>query len=137
MKNTIKITVSLLALAALLLCAAACGEKVDASGIWENAEYLSDTTVGNGNKTVTLTVTAEGQSVVLTVKTDKDTLGDALYELKIVNDASFFDTCIGMKADWEKDKAYWAFKIDGQMASYGIGDAKIEGGESFTFEYTK
>lgn len=137
MKNTIKITVSLLALAALLLCAASCGKKVDASGIWESSEYLSDTTVGNGNKTVTLTVTAEGQSVVLTVKTDKDTLGDALYELKIVNDASFFDTCIGMKADWEKDKAYWAFKIDGQMASYGIGDAKIEGGESFTFEYTK
>ena len=137
MKNTIRITVSLLALAALLLCTAACGEKVDASWIWENADYLSDTTVGKGDKTVTLTVTAEGQSVVLTVKTDKDTLGDALYELKIVNDASFFDTCIGMKADWEKDKAYWAFKIDGQMATYGIGDAKIEGGESFTIEYTK
>ncbi len=120
-----------------LFCFVSCAEKVDATGIWESATYLSDTTVGKGEKTVTVEVVAAEQSVTLTIKTNKDDLGSALYELGIINDPAFFDTCNGMLASWEKDQAYWGFKQDGKMLNYGVNDAKINGGESFSIEYTK
>ena len=136
MKKTLLSASALILAVITLLCFVSC-EKVDATGIWENATYLSDTTVGKGEKTVTVEIAAAEQSITLTVKTDKDDLGAALYELGIINDPAFFDTCNGMLASWEKDQAYWAFKQDGKMLNYGVNDAKISGGESFSIEYTK
>lgn len=137
MKKTLLSAGALILAVITLLCFVSCAEKVDATGIWENATYLSDTTVGKGEKTVTVDIVAAEQSITLTVKTDKDNLGAALYELKIINDPTFFDICNGMLASWEKDQAYWAFKQDGKMLNYGVDDAKINGGESFSIEYTK
>ncbi len=137
MKKTLKnLTLIILSLI-LLFSFFACEKKVDAKGLWENATYLSDTTVGKGEKSVTVEIVAADQSITLTVKTDKDDLGAALYEHGIINDPSFFDTCNGILASWEKDQAYWAFKCDGKMMNYGVDDQKIVGGESFTLEYTK
>ena len=137
MKKTLLSAGALILAVITLLCFVSCAEKVDATGIWENATYISDTTVGKGEKTVTVDIVAAEQSITLTVKTDKDNLGAALYELKIINDPTFFDICNGMLASWEKDQAYWAFKQDGKMLNYGVDDAKINGGESFSIEYTK
>lgn len=136
MKKTLLSASALLLAVVTLLCFVSCS-KVEATGIWEDATYLSDTTVGKGEKTVTVEIVAAEQSITLTVKTDKDDLGAALYELGIINDPAFFDTCNGMVASWEKDQAYWAFKQDGKKLNYGVNDAKISGGESFSIEYTK
>ena len=130
-------TTSLILVIVSLFALVGCAEKVDATGLWENATYLSDTTVGKGTKTVTVEIIAAEQSITLTVKTDKEDLGAALYELGIINDATFFDTCNGIKADWDADQAWWAFKQNGEMLNYGVGDAEISGGESFSIEYTK
>lgn len=139
MKKTMKTAASLLALLMLVVCVVSCGEKVEATGLWENATYLSDTTVGEGANTVTVIITAEEKTVTLTVKTDKATLGEALYEHGIINDATFFDTCIGMKADWDKDAAYWAFYVGDEMAQYGVGDerAVTTGNPTYKIVYTK
>jgi hypothetical protein len=112
-------------------------ETLEAVGLWADAKYLASREIGKGSKTVTVTVVADGKSIALTVKTDKEDLGAALYELGIINDPTFFDTCNGILASWEKDQAYWGFKQDGKMLNYGVGDAKINGGESFSIEYTK
>lgn len=136
MKKTLLSASALILAVITLLCFVSC-EKVDAAGIWENATYLSDTTVGKGEKTVTVEIVAAEQSITLTVKTDKNDLGAALYELGIINDPAFFDTCNGILASWEKNQAYWAFKQNGKMLNYGVNDAKISGGESFSIEYTK
>lgn len=139
MKKTMKTAASLLALLMLVVCVVSCGEKVEATGLWENATYLSDTTVGEGANTVTVIITAEEKTVTLTVKTDKATLGEALYEHGIINDATFFDTCIGMKADWDKDAAYWAFYVGDETAQYGVGDerAVTTGNPTYKIVYTK
>lgn len=112
-------------------------ETLEAVGLWANAKHLASCEIGEGSKNVTVTVVADGKSIALTVKTDKDDLGAALYELGIINDPTFFDTCNGILASWDKDQAYWSFKQDGKMLNYGVGDAKINGGESFSIEYTK
>ena len=113
------------------------GEKIEAVGIWKTATYLSNTTVGEGAKTVIFTVEAEGKSLIITLKTDKATLGEAMFEHKLINDASFFNVLNGMEASWEKDQAYWAFYEGETMMPHGVNDEKIDGGESYRFVYTK
>ena len=81
-------------------------------------------------------ITAEDTTVTLTVKTDKETLGAALYELELVNDASFFDTLNGMKADWDAHSAYWAFYVGDDYANVGANETVIAGGETYKFVYT-
>ena len=137
MKKSIISSLSIVISIIMLLCLVSCGEKVESTGLWENATYLSDTTLGKGEKSVSFTVEAEDQSITITLKTDKNTLGEAMYEHDLINDPTFFDTLNGMQASWEKDQAYWAFKQNGEMLNYGVGDAKIYGGEKFTIEYTK
>ena len=139
MKRTVKTTALLLLAVMMLLLAVSCGQKVNAEGLWENATYLSDTTVGEGANTVTVMIKAGEQSITLTVKTDKATLGEALYELEIINDPSFFDTCNGILASWDQDQAYWGFCQNGEMLPYGVGDEKATTAGNPTYElvYTK
>lgn len=149
-----RITLTLLALVLALscvLCIVGCemnenettaetvaeGETVAAEGIWENATYRANTTVGDGAKSVSFTVEADGKIITITLKTDKDTLGEAMFEHDLINDASFFNVLNGMEASWEKDQAYWAFYEGDTMMPYGVNDQEINGGESFRFVYTK
>ncbi len=112
-------------------------ESVKAEGLWEKATYLSDTTVGEGSKTVSFTVEAEGQKITITLKTDKATLGEAMFEHKLINDASFFNVLNGIEASWEKDQAYWAFYEGDDYMMVGVNDTQISGGEAYRFVYTK
>lgn len=139
MKSTIRISVSLLMTLLLLFCTVSCAEKVDSAGLWESAAYLSDTELGDGANKVTVEMTAQERTVTFTLNTDKATLGEALYEQQLINDPTFFDTLNGIKADWEKDNAYWAFYVGDEMAQFGVGDAQaITVGEpTYRIVYTK
>ena len=137
MKKTIVSSLSLILSIICLFCFISCEEKVEASGLWENATYLSDITLGDGEKTVSFTVEAEDKVITITLKTDKATLGEAMYEHGLVNDATFFDTLNGIKADWNKDQAYWGFYQGEEFMMVGINDTEIIGGESYRFVYSK
>lgn len=119
----------------MLLCFVACHSATN--GLWTNAKYLSDTTLGDGSKTVQFDVEAEGQKITITLKTDAETLGEAMYAEKLVNDASFFNVLNGIEASWEKDMAYWAFYKGEELMMHGIGDEPITDGANYRFVYTK
>lgn len=145
MKNFKRTLVALMLILAMAICFAACNDDAvtesetteSAKGLWKNAKYREDTEIGDGSKTVKVKIEADGAKITLTVKTDAATLGKALYDAKIINDASFFDTCNGIKADWNADKAYWAFYVGDEYASVGVGETQISGGEQYRFVYTK
>lgn len=88
MKANIKTALhSVLSVVIILTCVlglAACGNEVQKTGLWENALYTKDTTLGSGKKTVTVEVEAAENKITFTVKTDAETLGDALLENKLV-----------------------------------------------------
>lgn len=136
MKKTLITSVSIVLVAVFMLFAVSCAKKVDATGAWENATYLKDTTLGKGDKKITVEIEAGDQSITLTIKTDKATLGEALYELELINDASFFDTLNGIKADFNKDQMFWKFMIGDESANHGVNDEKISGGEHYKFLMT-
>ena len=107
MKNKTR-ALSLLLVVILTLSLTSCFDKgVDTSGLWADATYTEDTTLGNGQMTVEEEFDIEEKSVTLTLKTDKETLGEALYEHSLINDPSFFDTANGIKADYNANQAWW------------------------------
>ncbi len=139
MKHTLKSAISLLLAALFILCAVSCGGQLDTEALWQSATHTSDATLGEGENTVKIEIAAGEKAVTLTIKTDKATLGEALYEHQLVNDPLFFDVCNGIKADWDKDSAYWAFYVNGESAMYGIGDEKAvtTADQSYKLIYTK
>ena len=156
MKTTIKLILAMLLAIGMLLSVVSCNDtkspaestpqqqqnntpsgQIEATGLWANAKYLKDTTVGEGAKTVLVDIEAAGQKITLTVNTDKENLGEALFALGIINDASFFDTANGIKADWNADQAYWGFYEGENYMMVGVGDVKLSGGEHYRLVYTK
>ncbi len=133
LKSIIPLILALAALAALVSCKGKAPE-----GIWENAMYLEDTTLGEGAKTVTVKVIVEEREVVLTVKTDADTLGAALHEHALIKGEDGLYTVVnGMTADYNIDKSYWNFTKSGEYMMCGADDAAISDGEVYEFTYTK
>ena len=151
MKKTLLTLLSMILVISSLLCFAACDtsegetgeettsnqEAIEPVGLWADAKYLTDTVLGSGSKTVTVDVEAEGKKIRLTIHTDKATLGEAMYELSLVNDPSFFDTLIGIKADWSKDHAYWSFYDGKTLMMVGINEAPVNETADYRLVYTK
>ena len=134
LKTNAIVVVSLLLVA--VFCLASCNQ-IAAEGLWETATYRKDVTVGEGAKEVKIEVAIEDQSIFITLKTDKEKLGDALFAEGLINDPTFFDTLNGIKADWDKDQAYWAFYAGEEYMMIGVNDQTISTGDSYRFVYTK
>ena len=137
MKTTNRVLSLLLVILMILSLTACFKHKVDVTGLWEQATYTKDATLGNGKTTVEVEFVIEDQSITITLKTDKETLGEALYEHSLINDPSFFDTANGIKADWNADKAYWGFYEGENYMMMGVDDVKLSGGEHYRLVYTK
>ena len=136
MKNTSR-ALSLLVILTLILSLTACFNKsVDVTGLWEQATYTKDATVGKGATTVEVEFVIEDQSITITLKTDKTNLGDALYEHKLLNDPTYFDTANGIKADWNANQAWWKVCKNGAMTSAGVGELTLTNGDHYEIIYT-
>ena len=126
---------------ATLISFASCKEEQSAD-LWSEALYTEDTELGQGAKTLNVEVKANGKTVVFTVKTDKKTVGDALIEHNLISgDESEFGLYIkkvnGITADYDANKSYWAFYIDGNYALSGVDTTEIDEGVTYSLEYTK
>ena len=137
MKKTIRILISILCIALLF---AGCNKgPVYVDG---TAKYTEDVTLGEGSKTITVTVKDhEGKAVVFTIKTNAKTVGDALLE----NDLSAGDegayglyvkVVNGLRADYDKDHAYWGFNVNGETSLTGVDMTDITDGGVYELVYT-
>ena len=107
----------------------------------QHAVYTQDKTFGNGEKTVMVTVVTDDNSVKFTLNTDKDTLGDALKEYGLIEGDNgsyglYVKKVNGIRADYDSDKAYWAFFKDGSPLEAGVDSTQINSGDSFEIRYT-
>ena len=140
MKMTTRLTLLLLALLTLLSLVA-CAD-VEKTGVWEEATYTSDKEFGKGEKTVTVKVVAEEQTLTFTIHTDKETLGDALLEHELIEgEAGAFGIYIkkvnGILADYDVDQTYWSFTKDGVLMMVGVDGAVIADGEQYELTRAK
>ena len=94
-------------------------------------------------KTITVTVVDDkGESETFTITTTKTRLRGALEQEKLVQgDESEHGLYVkfvnGVRADYDKDGAYWSFSKDGVMLMTGVDDTVIADGDKYEITYTK
>ncbi len=140
MKATTRITLAALALL-MLLSLFACA-RVEKTGVWEDATYTADKTLGKGEKTIELEVKAEEQSITFTIKTDKETLADALLEHALIEGEEgpfglYVTKVNGITADYDIDKTYWSLSKNGELSMVGASEVVITDGEHYEFTRAK
>ena len=141
MKKTIKSVASLF-LAILVVFAIVSCNTVEKTGLWENATYRKDKEFGSGAKTVVVEVVAGEESVIFTIKTDKEMVGAALLENGLIAGEEgayglYVKVVNGITADYDIDGSYWAFYVNGEFAMTGVDTTTIEEGVTYKLEYTK
>ena len=114
----------------------------DGADLWANATYLEDTSFGEGAKTVTVKVIVEGKTVTFTIKSDAETLGDALIAHGLIaGEESAYGLYVkvvnGITADYDIDQSYWGFSKGGEEMMTGIDGTKFADGEVYELTYKK
>lgn len=142
MKNTIKSTLSILLAVMMVVCMVSCGETIDKEGLWENATYRKDMEFGKGAKTAVVEVKIADQIVTFTIHTDKETVGEAMFEHGLISgDQGEFGLYIkavnGITADYNVDQSYWAFYVNGEYALSGVDMTTIDETAKYQLAYTK
>lgn len=110
--------------------------------LWQNATYTQDISFGNGEKTLLIEVVALDKSVTFTINTNKETVGEALLEHKLVSgDEGAYGLYVkvvnGIEADYDKDKSYWAFTKNNESMTTGVDKTNFLDGEHYELVYTK
>ncbi len=101
------------------------------------------TQLGQGEKEFMFTVTGkDGETEGFLIHTDEKTVGQALLNLGIIEGEDgpyglFVKKVNGERADYDKDKVYWAFYIDGEYATHSVDKTEIEEGKVYAFKVTK
>ena len=126
----------------LALSLFACAKTPDADSLWANAIYTEDVTLGEGAKTVAVTVKAGEKSVVFTIKTDDAILGDALVAHGLVEGEMgqfglYVKKVNGITADYDVDQSYWGFYKGGDYMMTGVDMTEFADGECYELVYTK
>lgn len=87
-------------------------------------------------------VELDGKTTQFVIHTDKETVGEALLELGLIEGEEgqfglYVKKVNGISADYDKDKVYWAFYVDGDYGMTGVDMTKIEEGKVYSFRVSK
>lgn len=127
--NKMRIACVLL-IVALILGFEGCAVTVSNGG--DDGVAASEIALGEGEKQFLLTVTdSEGDESTYRINTDKETVGDALLELKIIEGEQgpygmYIKTVNGITADFSDGGNYWAFYVNGEYATAGVDMTQID-----------
>ena len=115
-------------------------ENGETAGTLKDSTVVADSgQVGEGSTVFSFTVTdQDGNETEFEVHTDKETVGDALLELGMIDgDESeyglYVKTVNGITADYDTDGVYWAFYINDEYAPTGVDSTTITEGERYSF----
>ncbi len=109
---------------------------VDSTELTDGATYsfvktVSYTELGEGATQFYFTAKdVDGTVTKYLIHTDATTVGEALVALELIaGDESdwglYVTTVSGITADWDTEKAYWAFYIDGEYAQTGVDSTEV------------
>ena len=145
-KKSLSLIFCMMLIVAMALFTSGCNDKVtETPGTQEVEETASEevTVLGEGETTFLFTVVdKDGAETVFEIHTDKEIVGDALLELGLIagedGDYGLFVKSVnGIVADYEVDKTYWAFYVNGEYAMSGVDTTTIEENTSYMFKVEK
>ena len=108
----------------------------------ETAE-AQEIVLGDGSVKITvIVVDADGHETNFVVSTDKETVGDALLELNLIEGEEgdyglYVKTVNGITADYDTDHTYWAFYVNGEYSNTGVDSTPVNEGDTYEFKVEK
>lgn len=105
--------------------------------------FTDGQSLGQGAAQFTLEVVdLDGSTATAQVSTDKETVGEALQELGLLEGEQgafglYIKTVNGITYDYDTDGAYWGFYIDGEYALSGVDGTDIVDGSTYTLKAEK
>ena len=120
------------------------GSNQSSTDVKTNAETETQVTVlGEGNTKILFTVVdKDGNETNFEIHTDKETVGDALLEVDLIEGEPgdyglYVKTVNGITADYDTDGTYWGFFVNGEYATSGVDTTPIKEGEIYSFKVSK
>ncbi len=142
-KKLLSFTLCITLIVAMALFTSGCnGSEANATGFdrGTQTEVQADINqLGEGSTAFPFTVVdQEDNKTEYEIHTDKETVGEALLELGLIDgDESeyglFVKTVGGVTYDYDKDGVYWAFYINDEYAQTGVDATAITEGERYSF----
>lgn len=116
--------------------------ETDASATEEPTVYESGSVIGQGEKHIYVTATdSVNQELIGTFEfyTDAENIGDALMEYGFISgddgDYGLYVKVVnGVKAEYETNGTYWAFYVNGDLATTGVSSTPVEDEMSYMFQ---
>lgn len=116
--------------------------ETDASVTEEPTVYESGSVIGHGEKHIYVTATdSVNQELIGTFEfyTDAENIGDALLEYGFISgddgDYGLYVKVVnGVKAEYETNGTYWAFYVNGDLATTGVSSTPVEDEMSYMFQ---
>ena len=148
MRKLLSFILCIVLIAAMALFATGCSDKAETpkeTQATTEATQASATEViekGEGKTSFNFEVTdIDGKTTKFLIKTDKTIVGEALQELGLIDgeDSTYglmVSTVNGVTADYNKDKAYWAFYVNGEYAAKGVDQTEIDTTATYAFVKT-
>lgn len=142
-KKSLSVLFCMMLFVAMALCISGCDDKQTEEAQSEETSVEEITELGEGKTQFLFTVVdKEGAETLFEIHTDKEIVGDALLELGLIEgeegDFGLFVKAVnGIVADYEIDKTYWAFYINGEYAMSGVDATTIEEDASYMFKVEK
>ncbi len=92
-------------------------------------------------KEISVTIVYEDKSEkAIDIETEAEYLGDALFEKGLTKEdeykSGFYTYIDGIRADYNKDKAWWCVTKGGEMTTKGMNDLALADGDSFEITHT-
>lgn len=147
MKKQTMIRLSLLLTLVLLVAAVmiGCGEQTppEVPDISDVQPAPGAEPIGEGQYTFAFTaIFKDGSAKRYMVSTDKETVGEALLELKLIDGEDgayglYVKSVCGVVADYDIDQTYWALYIDGEMGMQGVDSLKSADAKDIEFRVSK
>ena len=142
-KKLLSFLLCLVLIAATALMATACNDIFKDFFQKEETTTPQETEVPALKKSFTfIVVDKDGKETSFSISTDKTTVGDALLEKGLIEGEDgayglYVKKVNGILADYDVDKTYWAFYINGEYAMSGVDATEIVEGATYSFKVEK
>ena len=143
MRKLLSFILCVVLIAAMALLATGCNDKKEETPKETEAPQTTTEVIekGEGKTAFNFEVTdLDGKTTKFLIKTDKDTVGKALLELGLIEEstqsAGMIVAVNGVSADYNKDGVWWAYHINGELASEGVLTTKIDTTATYSFVKT-
>lgn len=150
LKKSLSLVLCIVLIAAMALFTTGCSDTQNDTNsenetVASQVSSVSDdiTVMGEGEKQFYFNVVdIDSNETKFDIRTNKETVGDALLELELIagDDGDYglyVKTVNGITADYDTNKTYWAFYVDGEYASAGVDTTEITDGMTYSFKVEK